>query len=215
MNLLESLGEKYDPTKRFHNYLKHYSTHFQERRLEFKKVLEIGVQTDSSVKMWREYFPNAQIYGLDLDPACKAFEDDRISIFIGDQSDPDVLNNIIQQTGGGFDVVIDDGSHIQEHQIKTFNHLFPALDEFGIYVIEDVIEQDHAVTKTLMQLVLDVNYWPPGFDSTRNEDYGKQFSAEATWTQHNVVGLAFYRYLIFLFRGRNPDGNPYYKPFMK
>ncbi len=70
-NLLEKLGEKYLPSKRMHNYLIYYWMHFRDIRLEVKSVLEIGIQTDRSIRMWEEFFPNAIIYGIDIDPKCK------------------------------------------------------------------------------------------------------------------------------------------------
>ena len=86
-NLLEELGEKYKPTKRDHNYLKYYWTHFRDIRLDVRNVCEIGVETDRSIRMWAEFFPSATIYGIDINPECKKYETDRCKIFIGDQSD--------------------------------------------------------------------------------------------------------------------------------
>ncbi len=67
-NILDELGEKYRPSKRTHNYLPYYWLHFRDIRLDVRKVIEIGVQTDHSIRMWEEFFPNATIYGLDIDP---------------------------------------------------------------------------------------------------------------------------------------------------
>ena len=75
-------------------------------------------------------FPNAQIVGFDINPDCKRFEEDRISVVTGDQTDTKLLQSL-----GGFDVVIDDGSHVREHQSQSFNALWPSTR--GVYVIED------------------------------------------------------------------------------
>jgi SAM-dependent methyltransferase len=76
--------------------------------------------------------------GLDIDPSCSRFEDDRTKIFVGNQADRSVLAHIGEQVPGGFDVIIDDGSHYVRHVIASFNGLFKHLKPGGIYVIEDL-----------------------------------------------------------------------------
>src|SRR3954462_6194741 len=75
---LPELGERFRPTKRIHNYLLRYDHVFGSFRHRVRRMVEIGVQTDSSVRMWRDYFPNAEIIGIDIDPECQRFESDRI-----------------------------------------------------------------------------------------------------------------------------------------
>ena len=90
------------------------------------------MQTESSVKMWEEYFPNATIYGFDIDQKCTKFENGRVKIIIGDQNKLEDLKKI----PGDLDVIIDDGSHVEEHVIKTFNYLFTEkLNIGGKYII--------------------------------------------------------------------------------
>ena len=71
MNPLEELGDKHRPTKRTAGYLPYYWRHFRDLREDVRNVLEIGVQSGRSLRMWEEFFPNATIYGLDIDPACR------------------------------------------------------------------------------------------------------------------------------------------------
>jgi len=214
-NPLDELGAKYLPTKRLHNYLPHYWMHFRDIRLEVRKVLEIGVQSDRSIRMWEEFFPNATIYGMDIDPQCRRFEGDRRKIVIGDQSDRGFLQRLVEQADGGFDIVIDDGSHRVEHQLTSFDFLFPTLSDHGIYVIEDtggcVGDPGLATVKTLGRLVESVMYWPKGF---RPEDWPRltEFPREALWADRNVIGVAFYRWLVFVMRGHNPGDNPHLTP---
>ena len=75
-------------------YLDTYNKYFLERRNDIKVFVEIGVLNGNSLKMWSEYFPNAIIYGLDINPDCKRFESDRIKILIGDQNDNIFLNHV-------------------------------------------------------------------------------------------------------------------------
>jgi len=214
-NPLEELGAKYLPTKRIHNYLPYYWMHFRDIRFEVRHVLEIGVQTDRSIRMWEEFFPNATIYGLDIDPECERLAGGRCKIFIGDQSDRTFLNQVVESAGGHFDIIIDDGSHRVEHQLTTFDFLFPALSEHGIYVVEDtggcVGDPGLATVNALKGIVDHVMYWPKGF---RPEDWPRldHFPRGASWADENAIGVAFYRWIVFVMRGNNPGDNPHLKP---
>ena len=87
--------------------------------------------------MWEEFFPNAAIHGIDIDPRCKKHEGGRRAVHIGDASDPAFLDGILAKEPNGFDIAIDDGSHRMEHQLACFNHILPRLTSRGIYVVED------------------------------------------------------------------------------
>lgn len=148
MNILDDLAVKYNidksSKKLHHNYTKYYNRYFEGRRREVKSILEIGVCTGGSLKMWKEYFPNATVYGIDIQKDCKRLEEDRVKIFIGDQSNKDFLKTVVDSSGGNFDIVIDDGSHYSSHQISSFVYLFPFVKSQGHYIIED----------------LNTSYWP-------------------------------------------------------
>ena len=214
-NLLEKLGEKYSPTKRMHNYLVYYWTHFRDIHTEVRSVVEIGVQTDRSIRMWEEFFPNATIYGFDIDPKCKQFEGGRRKIFIGDQSDYSFLHQVVQESGGAFDIVIDDGSHLISHQLKTFEFLFPRMSDHGIYVIEDTggCVGDYSLTtvNALKTLIDRIMYWPEGFEP-KNWDHLSEFPDGTSWIARNIIGIAFYPWIAFIMRGRNPQDNPFLTP---
>lgn len=214
-NPLENLGDKYQPTKRLHNYLVYYWMHFRDIRAHVRNVLEIGVQTDRSIRMWEEFFPNAIIHGLDIDRECRQLEGGRRRIWIGDQSDYGFLDEVTQQAGGPFDVIIDDGSHKAPHQLRTFDFLFPRMSNHGIYVVEDTggCVGDHALrtVNALKALVDDIMYWPSGFEP-RNWPHLSKFPEEAGWSARNVVGIAFYRWIVFVMRGENPQDNPFLTP---
>jgi hypothetical protein len=214
-NPLGELGEKYLPTKRLHNYLVHYWMHFRDVRFDVRKVVEIGVQTDRSIRMWEEFFPNATIYGIDIDPECRQFEGGRRRILIGDQADERFCARVIEETGGAIDIVIDDGSHLVEHQLKTFSLLFPAMSDHGIYVVEDtggcVEDQELVTVNALKGLIDSVMYWPKGF-VPRDWPHLTKFPDEAKWADKNIIGIAFYRWIVFVMRGRNPQDNPFLTP---
>ncbi len=214
-NFLEKLGEKYLPSKRTHNYLIYYWMHFRDIRLAVRSVLEIGIQTDRSIRMWEEFFPNATICGVDIDPECKKFEGGRRKIFIGHQSDRDFLRYVQRQSDEPFDIVIDDGSHKVEHQLGSFDILFPAMSDHGIYVIEDtggcVRDHDLVTVNSLKSLVDCIMHWPEGFEP-RDWPRLAAFPDETSWVAKHIIGISFYRWIVFVMRGRNPEDNPFLKP---
>jgi hypothetical protein len=214
-NPLELLGEKYKPTKVKHNYLPYYWMHLRDIHRDAKHVLEVGVQTDHSIRMWEEFFPNATIYGLDIDPACKQFEGGRRKIYIGDQGDPAFLRDVIAKIGAPLDVVIDDGSHRPEHQLVTFDHLFPAMSSHGVYAVEDtgavVGDAELRTVNELKRMVDHVLHWPKGVEPA-DWPFLTTFGSEASWADRNIIGVAFYRWIVFVLRGRNPEDNPHLKP---
>lgn len=103
-------------------------------------MIEIGVFKGGSIDMWKEYFgPKSTIVGIDINPDCKRFErkDDGIFIEIGDQSDVNFLQSVIDKYGNP-DIVLDDGSHIMNHLIKTFEFLYYKVKDKGTYMVEDL-----------------------------------------------------------------------------
>jgi len=101
--------------------------------------LEIGVQKGGGLETVRKLFaPGSRLVGLDVDPNCKGLETDGIAdrMFVGSQSDNVILKSLAAYCPE-FDVILDDGSHIQEHMISTFIRLFPSLAQGGVYIIED------------------------------------------------------------------------------
>lgn len=134
---LDELAIKYgtDKSSKCHNYTVVYEQMFGSIRDEPLKILEIGVGTGASLRMWEEYFPNAEVHGIDttLENLTEpAINNNRLTFHIGDQADKDFLDRI----GMDFDIIIDDGSHRVEDQIFTFKHLWP--NTKLLYIIEDV-----------------------------------------------------------------------------
>lgn len=151
MTTLCELATKYGTDKcNWHHYTPHYHEMFKERRYQVRKVLEIGIgdssmknpsgepyQPGASLRMWESYFPCAQIFALDNN-ASVLFSAGRIRSFLCDQGNEQWLRDIPGVIGGDFDLIVDDGSHVPEHQVNTAKILVPLLAPNGIYVIEDV-----------------------------------------------------------------------------
>lgn len=135
----------------------HYFEIYERELARFRQqpvtFLEIGIFRGGSVPMWKEYFhPESRLVFVDIDPACKDHQIEGTVVEIGDQSDPDFLQRL-SETHGPFDIVLDDGSHVSAHQIKTFNALWPSLSHLGIYMVEDC----------------HTSYWPGFGGGYRNE----------------------------------------------
>lgn len=130
------LREGADKSSAGHGYAKTYEELFEPRRHECLTLLEIGVYLGSSIRSWLEYFPIAQIVGIDSDPKFPAMTA-RYAFFQGRQEDPVFLKDVVREKGP-FDIVIDDGSHRPIDQRASFEVLWPHVRPRGYYVIEDI-----------------------------------------------------------------------------
>jgi 23S rRNA U2552 (ribose-2'-O)-methylase RlmE/FtsJ len=93
-------------------------------------MLEIGVARGGSLQMWRRYLhPESTIVGIDIDSPTKQFDDPgrQVHVRIGSQADTRFLQTVIDEFGlfDVFDVIVDDGSHMNSHIAQTFRYLFP------------------------------------------------------------------------------------------
>lgn len=140
--LLNDIGLKYnaDKSSRFHHYLDFYQKHLPKRTFK-GRLLEIGVMDGLSMKMWREYYPEAEIVGIDIkeDMASYMHNDswqvpDSVKLLTVDGTDPKQTKPL-----GMFDIIIDDGSHYWADQQKSFEILYYSqLNKGGVYIIEDL-----------------------------------------------------------------------------
>jgi trans-aconitate methyltransferase len=135
---LYDIGARHGTDKAGQRQLLHvYEEYFEELRATELVLVEIGVLGGASLRMWREYFPRAQIFGIDVDPEAEAHADDRITVLIGSQSDTRFLDTVLERTGRP-DIVLDDGSHHARDQITTLLHFWRHVKPGGIYVVEDL-----------------------------------------------------------------------------
>ena len=123
------------------------------------RVLEIGVFFGSSIKMWRDYFPNAEIVGVDpflgvhgndrafsnptkfLDQWRQGKVGDRIRLSVTNQHNETQLQEMVHELRHGgqkaFDLMLDDGSHDHQDILQSWGWLWPLVAPGGIYVLED------------------------------------------------------------------------------
>src|SRR5882672_2635386 len=131
--------DRYDTDKVPNGYLRTYDRIFEELIDRPVKLLELGVRSGGSLRLWRDYFPNGTIAGLDVEPLASEPNGDRIRIYQGRQEDTSVLSKIAAEVApDGFDIVIDDASHIAAPTRTGFWHLFDNhLKPGGLFAIED------------------------------------------------------------------------------
>jgi len=134
------LTDKFDENHIFSglSYLDIYEKYFEQFRNKRLSIFEIGVRDGASLRTWKSYFKRGNVYGIDIDPRCKAFEEKRIHVEIGSQDDEEFLRDCFG-SNKSFDIIIDDGSHINKMTLASFEYLFnQRLNNKGIYIIEDL-----------------------------------------------------------------------------
>lgn len=197
-----------------HWYAQHYERHLGGfRKRSHFNLLEIGIggnenpeEGGNSLRMWKRYFPRANIYGLDLFDK-KAHEQHRIKTFRGSQNDIVCLQNLAKEIGV-LDVIIDDGSHQNEHVLTTFNVLFPLLAEGGVYAVEDAqtsywpeyggnnvdLNRTDTIVGYFKSLIDGLN-----LQEMRNSNRPRSALDEA------ITAVHFYHSLIFIEKGKNDE----------
>lgn len=147
---------KSDKGSGHHNYTLEYHTIFNSQRNTVKNIFEVGLGTNnvnvpsnmgkdarpgSSLYGWKEYFPNANIFGADVDSGV-LFEEERIKTFFVDQTKENTINEMWNNDvlkDIQFDIIIDDGLHELNANINFLKHSFQKLDKNGVFIIEDVV----------------------------------------------------------------------------
>jgi len=119
----------------YHKFTEFYDKKLSHLRHENINLLEIGVAKGDSLRTWKEYFPNASIYGVDINNL-KYYEEDRIQIEQADQTDVNRMNDIFGKIK--FDIIIDDGGHSMYQQQLSLISLFHRLKKGGFYILEDL-----------------------------------------------------------------------------
>ncbi|WP_328746836.1 hypothetical protein OHT57_14695 [Streptomyces sp. NBC_00285] len=206
-----------------HWYTPHYDRYFAPLRRRPVTVLEIGIggydapdQGGASLRMWKHYFPRGTVYGLDIHEK-HGIAEPRLVPLRGDQGDVRYLEGLAEGLGP-FDIVIDDGSHLNHHVLTSFRTLFPHVRPGGLYVIEDV----------------QTAYWPGwGGNATDLHDSGtsmglvknlldglnhqeRQPDADAagpSYTDRNVSGVHVHHNLVVIEKAVNTEqGAPSWVP---
>jgi hypothetical protein len=136
----------------YHDYASIYELMFNSIRLKVQRVLEIGIGTTdpgiqssmgkmgspgASLRVWRDYFPSAEVVGVDIDDKV-LFEEERITTFQCDQTDPKSIGAFFRKCHiKSFEIIIDDGLHTEEAANVFFDNAWRRLELGGFYFIED------------------------------------------------------------------------------
>lgn len=211
---LNKLGRIYGTDKiGGHFYTPHYHLHLNKFRFKKINLLEIGVGGyanpklgGNSLRMWKKYFPYGNIFAIDIYDK-SSLQENRIKIFKGSQVDKDFLDKTVNEIGD-LDIIIDDGSHMNEHVIESFKLLFPKLNDGGIYVVEDTQtsywsdfggdSEDLNNPKTMM------NYFKKLVDSLNNKEFIIP-NYHQNYYDKKIISMHFYHNLIFIYKGNNDE----------
>ena len=128
---------KFECRNVFHQaYLQLYERYFSPFQVESFSLLEIGVDDGEALKMWRNAFPNARIFGIDISPYTYLEGESRITTLMGDAGNLKFLKTMMSIPN--LKIVIDDAGHQYHQQITSFDFFFPKLPVGGFYVVEDL-----------------------------------------------------------------------------
>lgn len=120
------------------HYFEIYDRHLRRFVDQQAHVVEVGIYSGGSLDMWKQYFgAGSHLYGVDIEPACKAYEGPQTRVFVGDQADRGFWQQFRREVPT-VDVFIDDGGHFPEQQIVTLEEMLPHLRPGGVYICEDI-----------------------------------------------------------------------------
>lgn len=189
---------------KFNHYFDIYERHFERFRNKDVVILEIGVSEGGSLQMWKDYFGSkAKIYGIDIEPNCKKFEEDGIEIFIGSQSDRKFLRSLTKLMPK-VDIMIDDGGHTMLQQKVTYEELFGHIKEDGVYLCEDLMTSywleyggGHKRSNTFIE-------YSKNFIDYLNAHHSRQQSLRVNYFTKNVNSIHYYDGLIVIEKRKRP-----------
>jgi len=169
-------------------------------------MLEIGVQSGGSTRVWKRYFRGLTDYvGLDINPKCRMFQspEEGIRILTGSQTNTTLLSEICDEYGP-FDLVVDDGGHHNEMIKTSLKSLWSCMRDRGVYVIEDL----HTINMPLFWKKEDVSIFQEIAEWMRirspNIDDTKQIELKNHSSSH-LAKIAFYDSIMFLhYRNKLP-----------
>jgi len=193
-----------------HWYMEHYQRYLAPLRTKSLNLLEIGVggyeypdRGGESLRMWKAYFRRSRIVGIDLYDKSQLREK-RIDIRQCDQTDSLALTRLSSEYQG-FDIIIDDGSHRNDHVITTFQILFPLLRANGVYVVEDT-QTSYWPSKggRLGTAGTSMAFFKALADGLNYVEYPIQ-NYEPTYFDRHIVEIAFFHNLIIIRKGINDE----------
>ncbi|BBM83536.1 putative methyltransferase [Candidatus Uabimicrobium amorphum] len=180
---------------KWEHYFDIYHRHLKRFIGQKVSILEVGVYSGGSLEMWRSYLGDeSHIYGVDIEPSCKSYENEYTSIFIGDQQDRGFWQHLKKQVAG-VDIVIDDGGHMPEQQRVTLEELLPFINPGGIFVCEDVHGRFNRFSAFAACLASDLHC-----KATKSP-----FCGEVSSFQKSIAAVHFYPYMVVIEKKQSPQ----------
>ncbi len=181
---------------KWEHYFDIYHRHLQRHVGRDVRVVEIGIQSGGSLEMYHSYFGDrCHVYGVDVQPKCKSYENDHVSVFIGDQADRGFWSGFKKHVSG-IDILIDDGGHTPEQQRITLEEMLPFIRPGGVYICEDI----HGCFN-------DFTAYAVGLADTMNEANfapGHCLESRATMFQKMIKSIHFYPYVVVIEKNEVP-----------
>jgi hypothetical protein len=209
-NDLRSISELYKSDKLEHGYIEIYDQYFKNIRNNELKILEIGIADGKSLLTWSDYFKNSIIIGIDIhkiNTVEKKLNRNNIKVHQGSQSDEKFINEITKQYRS-FDIIIDDGSHLAKDVKKSFNLLFPYLNNNGLYVVEDMqTSYNHFFGGNPFDLKYSnshMNFFKHLTDSLNYQEIANPFYIKNKYDS-KITNISFYHNLVFIKKGINKN----------
>lgn len=141
------------------HYFEAYHRHLSLFRGTQVNLLEIGIFSGGSLPMWLEYLGDrSQVWGIDIEPACKCYEAERINVVIGDQQDRSFWKKF-RENSPPVNILIDDGGHTPEQQMVTLEEMLPHMPAGSVYVCEDIHGNENQFAAFATALVHRLNRW--------------------------------------------------------
>lgn len=181
---------------KWEHYFEIYNRHLSRFVGSSPSLLEIGIYSGGSLEMWRSYFgKGSHIYGVDIEPACKCYETDDVSIFIGDQADKAFWSSFKRRLNG-IDVLIDDGGHTVAQQLVTLEEMLPFIRPGGVYLCEDIHGDFNRFGGFAASLINALNRVEILQDAT--------LSSAASRFQRHIKSIHFYPYVLVIEKNAEP-----------
>lgn len=178
------------------HYFEAYERHLGKFQGGSFNILEIGVYSGGSLRMWLAYFgQSCNIYGVDIEPACKIYQTERVRIFIGDQSDR-AFWRYLRGSAPPMHVVIDDGGHTPEQQMVTLEEMLPYMPKGSVYICEDVHGISNAFVVFATGLVTNLN-------ATSVDGAAGVLTSRFQAAVHSIH---FYPFLVVIEKSESPPG---------
>jgi SAM-dependent methyltransferase len=162
-------------------------------------LVEVGVYSGGSLRMWREYFgPSCRLTGVDIRPESRDYADAGTAIYIGNQADRAFWGDFRARVPA-VDVLIDDGGHRVEEQMVTVEEVLPHLRPGGVYICEDV----HGIENRFMSFAQSL---AAGLNAFVDDPRSPELAARATPFQAAVESVHVYPFAVVIeTRGETVD----------